>query len=447
MQSFFVFTINEHDNECCEGIAIKTKLINWKMNIITVGDISLLCDGHIFKTLKIDPVTDCPEFEIIIWLYKKYGITNALQLLDGVFSFILVDNNVYDEHFKIIVARDIYGIKPMYLMKRSEDVIVFSNDICELKKGVSENATIWKMDGRSKNDSPLKMFRNEMKEHDHFSPGSYTEFHLSSKVFSKWKIEKENHKFYYHKILHKRLNDSSYAITEFTNTIKTNLMKSVKKMCVYLLNKKCKFGCILNENITSSILLTLILEYCSSHTMHLSVEPLKNMQINTYCIGTENSDCIKYNRSIIETFKVQYSNICHKEIIIESKSNEEPTTEYLYENLFMKIKETDSSIAYVFSDLWALEYECNQLMDHSIACTFASECDCDYPSFHSNIDENIIDYECNVKRTLENMHPKLSLINQIGKSHNINVKYPFLDENFIEEYLNVSTQIKKILGK
>lgn len=399
MQSLFILTINECEKYSRDDITIKTKSFHSNMNVITIGEISLLCDGHIynerelFKTLNIDPITQCPEFEIIIWLYKKYGITNTLQLLDGVFSFILVDNNVYNEHFKIIVARDIYGVKPLYFIKQLNDVITYSNNIHELKKFANENS-----------------IKNE--EIVDFLPSSYTEFNLSSKVFSKWSIEKENHNFYYHKILHKRLNDSiTYDINEFTNIIKSNLMISVKKMCDYLLNNGHHFGCILNENITSTILLMLICEYYNKLN-------IKNVNINTYCIGNENSDCIKYNRLVINNLKMQYSNICHKEFLLE---REESTTTNLYELLFTKIKETDS-VTHLFTDVGALECDCNNLMKN---------------------DENIIDYECNVKKSLENIHFKLSSINNIGNNYNMIIKYPFLDENFIEEYLNVSTQIKK----
>ena len=76
---------------------------------------ALICNGEIynFKELykkcgfnKISR-SDC---EIIIHLYKKYGIEHTLQLLDGVFAFVLFD---YEKN-EIFIARDTYGVRPIF---------------------------------------------------------------------------------------------------------------------------------------------------------------------------------------------------------------------------------------------------------------------------------------------------------------------------------------------
>ena len=78
-----------------------------------IDNIYLVCNGEIynhkelFNTLNITPrsKSDC---EIIIHLYKKYGIEQTVQMLDGVFAFVLIDTN--NKH--IYVARDTYGVRP-----------------------------------------------------------------------------------------------------------------------------------------------------------------------------------------------------------------------------------------------------------------------------------------------------------------------------------------------
>mgnify|MGYP000862206676 CR=1 FL=1 len=66
-----------------------------------------------FKTLyaimEIDPTTgsDC---EVIIHLYRQFGIVQTLQMLDGVFSFFLCDLRTTTMY----VARDPYGVRPLY---------------------------------------------------------------------------------------------------------------------------------------------------------------------------------------------------------------------------------------------------------------------------------------------------------------------------------------------
>ena len=72
--------------------------------------LALVCNGEIYNykqlynEINVTPKTgsDC---EIIIHLYKKYGINQTLQLLDGVFSFILIDTTDFIEGKKVYIAR------------------------------------------------------------------------------------------------------------------------------------------------------------------------------------------------------------------------------------------------------------------------------------------------------------------------------------------------------
>ena len=76
---------------------------------------SLICNGEIynFKQLqelhKLNMVShsDC---ECIIDLYKKFGFKAMLQMLEGVFSIALYDN---DQHI-LYIARDPVGIRPLF---------------------------------------------------------------------------------------------------------------------------------------------------------------------------------------------------------------------------------------------------------------------------------------------------------------------------------------------
>jgi len=58
----------------------------------------LICNGEIYnykeiaKSLNIEMITNS-DCEIIIHLYKKFGIKYTLNILDGVFAFILYDKN------------------------------------------------------------------------------------------------------------------------------------------------------------------------------------------------------------------------------------------------------------------------------------------------------------------------------------------------------------------
>ena len=81
---------------------------------INFENIKLICNGEIFNyqelynELNINPKTNS-DCEVIIHLYKNYGIEQTLQMLDGEFSFILFDSDKQ----VMYVCRDTYGIRPL----------------------------------------------------------------------------------------------------------------------------------------------------------------------------------------------------------------------------------------------------------------------------------------------------------------------------------------------
>jgi asparagine synthase (glutamine-hydrolysing) len=75
--------------------------------------ITLLCNGEIYNCkeliekygFKMNSHSDC---EVIIDLYKSFGIKKCCQLLDGYFAFCLIDGN------KVFLARDFVGVRPLF---------------------------------------------------------------------------------------------------------------------------------------------------------------------------------------------------------------------------------------------------------------------------------------------------------------------------------------------
>ena len=76
-----------------------------------------MCNGEIYNwrelaaqhAIKVESGSDC---EVLGYLYEQYkdNLTTFFRMLDGVFAFILVD----EERQRIIVARDPYGVRPLY---------------------------------------------------------------------------------------------------------------------------------------------------------------------------------------------------------------------------------------------------------------------------------------------------------------------------------------------
>ena len=89
---------------------------------MTIDYITVLCNGEIynFKTLYeimgVNPTTgsDC---EVIIRMYQKYGFEYTISMLDGVFSIILYDTSKLTDEPKLFIARDPFGVRPLYVME------------------------------------------------------------------------------------------------------------------------------------------------------------------------------------------------------------------------------------------------------------------------------------------------------------------------------------------
>ena len=72
-------------------------------------------------------VTTNSDCEVIIHLYKKYGIKDTLQLLHGVFALVLYDSrNKESNQDRYYVARDRIGIRSLYYSKGNTKTVIMA---------------------------------------------------------------------------------------------------------------------------------------------------------------------------------------------------------------------------------------------------------------------------------------------------------------------------------
>jgi asparagine synthase (glutamine-hydrolysing) len=123
------------------------------------------------------------ECEVIALLYKKYG-KQFLEKLNGMFSVAIFDqkNNTF------LIARDRYGIKPLYYLSKG-DLFCFSSEIKPLIKCLNKKINLDKIS--ISNYFRLGYVPNPTtiyKEIKQLPPGSYIEYNLTSKKFKthKW---------------------------------------------------------------------------------------------------------------------------------------------------------------------------------------------------------------------------------------------------------------------
>ena len=192
-------------------------------NIYKDPNIIILLKGQIYNihmlcsqmNISLETKPEC----LINYLYKKYGIDYMLQVLDGVFSFILFDYYFENEISKIYIVSDICGIIPLYSFIDNK-TIYFTE-----KKNISE-----------------KYIENKI------LPGCYSLYELSNTVSAEWKISNIVNKPYF-------LLPNSIVNTDFEDiSMPTNyLTRCIKKIVLKTINIQESHADIITEQLLSHL--------------------------------------------------------------------------------------------------------------------------------------------------------------------------------------------------
>ena len=87
---------------------------------MTIGRYTLICNGEIYNHGALANVFNLPcttgsDCEVIIHLCRRFGIERTLDLLHGVYAFVLYERpEAPTMQEKIYIARDRYGVRPLY---------------------------------------------------------------------------------------------------------------------------------------------------------------------------------------------------------------------------------------------------------------------------------------------------------------------------------------------
>ena len=263
---------------------------------IVFNDIVLICNGEIYNYkqlynyMNVNPTTDS-DCEVIIHLYLKYGIEQTLVMLDGVYAFVLFDNRINDQlSNNIYIARDPFGVRPLYKLYNIND----KND-----KNTNETMNFF---GFASELKCLEYFYNQntfIYRIDQFEPGTFSVFQLSSKVQSTWQPIIHNKPHFIPTFSYGRLtNDISELKEEIFLNISKYLNTAVIKRCN---TTERPVACLLSGGLDSSLIAALVSNNFAQF----------GKQIETYSIGLENSEDIKYARIVAE-----YIGSNHTEIIL-----------------------------------------------------------------------------------------------------------------------------------
>ena len=203
---------------------------------------ALICNGEIYNYkllakkhgFNLKTGSDC---EIILHMYKKFGIQQTIKSLDGVFMFLLYDK----KQKKLFAGRDPFGVRPGFIGYKNNNIL-FSSE--------------------------AKAISNLCKTVKPFPPGHW------------WEDDKPTTFNKYYKNKRESLGDIKEG--DIIEGIRTRLIESVKKRMM----SEREIGSLLSGGLDSSLISSLVNKYNSGE------------RLKTFSIGMPGSVDLKYAKEV-----------------------------------------------------------------------------------------------------------------------------------------------------
>lgn len=382
---------------------------------IVIGSVALICNGEIYnykelyKMMGVEPTTqsDC---EVIIHLYNKYGMKQTLQMLDGVFAFVLCDVSINLPAGKIYLARDPYGVRPLYALKPVAGLQVPENDH---GKNIYSYASELKV---------LSEFAKELPNHcvEHFKPGTYSKFVMEYKVSPKWQLKKEYHA-YHSTGFSSVVSETDCDLQRVYKDIQYYLMEAVKKR---VLITERPIACLLSGGLDSSLITALVNE-CHKKN---SDKPLE-----TFSIGLEGSEDLKYARVVAD-----YLGTNHTEILLKESDFIEAIPDVIYAIESYDTTTVRASIGnYLLGKYIAANSDAKVIFNGDGSDELCGG----YLYMHAAPDAIEFDKEC--RRLLKDIHAfDVLRSDKCISSHGLEPRTPFLDRTWVQKYLSIHPNLR-----
>lgn len=358
----------------------------------------LICNGEIYNhkeliekhSLTPSTTSDC---EVILQLYLKNGIQNVLDEIDGVFAFALFDSN----HNVIYLARDIYGVRPLFT-------------------GNSSGGEFGEF-----------VFSSEGKSIERYNPQPFPPGHLQKISITDLGIfALETIPFF---DVH-----SIESIKDDTSVIKKNLTESVIKR----LQSEAKTGFLLSGGLDSSIVLSIA---CKYYFQHEHDDP-----IHVFSIGTkDNSPDVKSAKEVVEFLQNKYSELNLQHHIVDFNPHDGihalPVVIYHLESY-------DTTTVRASTPMLLIAKYIAENTDVRVVMSGegSDELFGGYLYFHSAPSDE--EFENETRRLLSELYLYDNLrADRTMSAWGLELRVPFLDRKFTESVLSLKSSIKRPNGK
>jgi asparagine synthase (glutamine-hydrolysing) len=405
---------------------------------IVFDDIGLICNGEIYnyeelyKMMNVIPKTDS-DCEVIIHLYKKYGIDQTLQMLDGVFSFVLIDYRFSMPESKMYIARDPYGVRPLYFLQpcslnseyipREPNVYGFASELkmlTEIKKRLNQEN---EMNYRSKSFRLInKNYVLKNYEIFQFQPGTYMTFDLPFKACAYWQPKTSQ---LYHKI--------AFTPSMFVESFKTDIFENIYDNIAFYLSKAVEkrcctterpIACLLSGGLDSSLITALVNDYHVRNGLPT---------IETYSIGLEGSVDLEHARIVAD-----YLGTKHTEIVLTEQEFLDAIPQVIY-----AIESYDTTTVRASIGNWLLG---KYIAEHSDAKVIFNGDGSDELAggyLYMNCAPDDIEFDKESRRLLSDIYLFDVLRSDKSiSSHGLEPRTPFLDRAWTQYYMSIPIEIR-----
>jgi len=272
---------------------------------ICINDVILICNGEIYnykelyEMMGVKPQTDS-DCEVIIHLYIKYGIEQTLQMLDGEFAFSLLDNRCYGGDCKLYVARDQYGVRPLYWINpkntkqnklKQSYRFAFASEM-KVLYGIYTNLSKLTRRERFQNGDVVRHNKYTIEQ---FAPGTYMSFIMPFGLHSHWSYKEQitYHKPGFRSIMY----EDKHEMTDVIQNVQKYLTNAVRKRCC---TTDRPIACLLSGGLDSSLIAALVNEYHKEHNLP---------QLETYSIGLEGATDLEYAKEVAEYLGTKHTTV------------------------------------------------------------------------------------------------------------------------------------------
>lgn len=377
---------------------------------IVINDIVLICNGEIYNykqlynDVNVKPTTDS-DCEVIIHLYINYGIEQTLNMLDGVYSFVLYDTN--KDKNNLYIARDPFGVRPLYKLYNMNDV----DELFNIYGFASELKCLEYFYNQNTNNYRIEQFE----------PGTYSVFQYNNDLKFRWNEIISNKSYFLPSfIITSPINDISESKEEFFSCISNGLNNAIIKRCV---TTERPVACLLSGGLDSSLIAALVADYFRGN----------GKQIETYSIGLKNSEDIKYARIVAD-----YIQSNHTEIIVTEEQMFNAIPEVI-----KAIETYDTTTVRASIGNYLIGKHIARNSDAKVIFNGDGSDELFGGYLYMNKCPDDIEFDKEIRRLLKDIHNFDVLRSDKSISSNgLEPRTPFLDRNFINNILSIPTYFR-----